>query len=67
MPKKVNPYSSKEGAVYHVYADCPLGSKIPKHNKVAGQGGKKLCSFCKKLAKPVAKAKAKVKAKSKKR
>ena len=48
---RVNPFHSKlEGTeVYHNNNKCTEGNNIEKENWVAGTGGLRLCSHCKKL------------------
>lgn len=48
MPR-VSPFHSVKEHRYHDNSRCGPGSEIPPHNKVAGTGGKPLCTDCEKL------------------
>lgn len=48
MPQ-TSPWYSKHQQEHHNNTKCGPGSEIPATNKVAGTGGKPLCSDCAKL------------------
>jgi hypothetical protein len=45
---QVSPYHSKlpSAHVYHNKSTCTVGNNIESYNKVAGTGGRPLCSTC---------------------
>jgi len=45
MPQ-VAPFHSKNEPHHHNNSRCGPGSEIPRHNRVAGTGGKPLCKVC---------------------
>lgn len=40
-----------EKRVHHNNSQCPSGNDIPKHERVSGTGGHRLCFHCKNLNK----------------
>ena len=51
MPRKVAPFYSKTGGVYHIYKECSAGKSIKRGRKIKGSSNKKLCGTCKDIRK----------------